>query len=120
MESTATLIYDGNCTFCLRSMDWIRKMALPNCLEFLPCQSESRKTRFPTMSENQCMEAMQLVLPDGRILSGAEAIPELLKRLRGWHLCSHLFSIPGIQWLAPYVYRWVAKNRYSISCLLRK
>ena len=65
------------------------------------------------------MQAMQLVLPNQEILSGADAIPEILNRLQGWSVLQKVFYIPGVHWLAPIVYRWVAKNRYRISCLLK-
>ncbi len=43
------------------------------------------------------MEAIQLVLPDGRALSGAAAVPEILRRLRRWRWLAAAFSVPGAQ-----------------------
>ena len=114
------LIYDGECAFCQGGMRWVQRRALPGQLEFLPCQSPERRARFPWMAEEACLEALQLVLPDGRVLAGDAAIPEILRRLRGWRWLAVLFKLPGVGLFAPRVYAWVARNRYAISCALAR
>jgi len=116
----AVLIYDGACPICQGGMLWVQQRALPGQFEFLPCQSPERRARFPSISEESCLEALQLVLPDGRVLAGAAAMPEILRRLRGWRWLARLFELPGAAAFAPRVYRWVARNRYVISCALAK
>jgi predicted DCC family thiol-disulfide oxidoreductase YuxK len=61
---------------------------------------------------------MQLVLPDGRVLTGADAIPEILARLRQWRRLALLFRLPGARLAAPILYRRIAGHRYRISRLL--
>jgi predicted DCC family thiol-disulfide oxidoreductase YuxK len=87
-------------------------------LEILPCRSAVRRARFPQVAEEACLTAMQLVLPDGRVLSGADAVPELLRRIRGWGWVASVFALPGIRPLARRLYAWVARNRMKISCAL--
>jgi predicted DCC family thiol-disulfide oxidoreductase YuxK len=116
----AVVVYDGTCALCLGGKRWIERRALPGEFEFLPCQSPERRARFPRMSEQTCLEAIQLVLPDGRVLAGDQAIPEILRRLGGWRWVAHLFELPGAGFLAPRLYRWVARNRYAISCAAGK
>ena len=116
----AVLIYDGACPICQRAMRWIERRALPDRFEFLPCQSQERRARFPWMSDQACLEALQLVLPDGRVLAGDAAIPEILRRLRGWRWLTRLFRLPGAGVFAPRLYAWVARNRYAISCALAR
>jgi hypothetical protein len=53
-------------------------------LEVLPWRSAPRRERFPALDARTCTRAMQLVLPDGRTLGGAAAVPEILRRVRGW------------------------------------
>jgi len=120
VSTRATLIYDGECGFCQGAVAWIQPRSGPEDFEFLPCQDPERARRFPTMSREACMTAMQLVLPDGRVLPGEQAIPEILKRLRGWRLLAALFRLPGTGFLARRVYAWVARNRYTISCAVRR
>lgn len=114
------LIYDGACPICQGGMRWVQRRALRGQFEYLPCQSPERRVRFPWMPEQTCLDSLQLVLPDGRILAGDAAIPEILRRLRGWRWLARVFRIPGAGFLAPRLYRWVARNRYTIPCALAR
>jgi predicted DCC family thiol-disulfide oxidoreductase YuxK len=89
-------------------------------LQILPCRSPVRAERFPAISENACMTAMQLVLPDGRVLAGADAVPELLRRIRGLAWLGGLFTVPGMRPLGRLVYGWIARHRMRISCAARR
>src|SRR6266550_892553 len=91
----ATLIYDGECAMC---------------------RASPHRARFPHVSDEQCMTAMQLVLPDGRVLAGADAVPELFARIPHWRWVPALFALPGIRPVARRVYAWIARNRMRISC----
>ena len=115
----AALIYDAECAMCRASALWIMRRALSRgALEILPCRSGATRQRFPQVTEAACLTAMQLVLPDGRVLSGADAVPELLRRIRGWGWVAAVFALPGIRPLARRLYAWVAQNRMKISCAL--
>jgi predicted DCC family thiol-disulfide oxidoreductase YuxK len=104
---------------CRASALWIMRRALSGgALEILPCRAGERRTRFPQVTEEACLSAMQLVLPDGRVLSGADAVPELLRRIRGWGWVAGAFALPGVRPLGRRVYAWVAANRMRISCAL--
>jgi predicted DCC family thiol-disulfide oxidoreductase YuxK len=52
------------------------------------------------------------------VLAGDAAIPEILRRLRGWRWLARVCRLPGIELLAPRLYAWVARHRYQISCML--
>lgn len=66
------------------------------------------------------MEAMQLVMLDGAVYSGDEALPELLSMLRNWRWLAHLFRVPGITLLSPLAYRFVARNRHIFSIFVAR
>ncbi len=113
----AVLIYDGECAMCRASALWVMRLALAGAaLEILPCRSAPRRARFPQISDEACATAMQLVLPDGRVLAGADAAPELLRRIRGLGWLAALFALPGASPLARRFYAWVARNRLRLSC----
>ncbi|MGH7277781.1 MAG: thiol-disulfide oxidoreductase DCC family protein [Candidatus Rokuibacteriota bacterium] len=113
----AVLIYDGECAMCRASALWLMRLALAGgALEILPCRSPVRLARYPQISEAACLRAMQLVLPDDRVLAGADAVPELLVRIRGLGWLARVFALPGVRPLARRVYAWIARNRMRISC----
>ncbi len=62
--------------------------------------------------------AMHLLLPppDGRVLAGADAAPEILRLLPRWRWLAGLFRVPGVRPVAWRVYRWIARQR---RCLVR-
>jgi predicted DCC family thiol-disulfide oxidoreductase YuxK len=117
----AVLVYDGDCAMCRASALWLMRLALAGgALEILPCRSPVRARRFPQISEDACLAAMQLVLPDGRVLAGADAVPELLRRIRGAGWVAVVFGLPGVRPLARRVYAWIARNRMRLSCAARR
>src|SRR5207244_13502624 len=79
-----TLIYDGECGFCQRSVDLLRRWDRERRIALVPFQDRARVAAFqiplPALAA-----AMHLVLrpPDGGVLSGAEAVPELVELLPG-------------------------------------
>lgn len=113
----AVLVYDGECAMCRASALWLMRLALSRGqLEILPCRSPARRARFPQLTDEACLGAMQLVLPDGRVLAGADAVPELLRRIRGLGWLAAGFALPGMRPLARRVYAWLARNRMRLSC----
>jgi len=121
MGAPAVLIYDGDCAMCRASALWLMRRALGSGaaqLELLPCRSPARRARFPAIDEAACLTAMQLVLDDGRVLSGADAVPELLARMPRWRWLRHVFDMPGARPLARRAYAWIARNRMKLSCRL--
>lgn len=118
---TATLIYDGDCSMCWTSAMWLMRRAIAGgsqTLEIVPCRSSVRRERFPFIEDATCLDAMQLVLPDGRVLSGADAVPEILRRIPRWGWMAAFFGLPGARPFARRVYGWIARNRMRLSCRL--
>ena len=68
------LIYDGLCKFCTAgSPTFVRWMGRVET-ELLDFQPPGALDRFPGLTHDACMRAMQLVTPDGRVYAGAEAV----------------------------------------------
>jgi len=114
LKTKALLIYDGDCPLCQRARKWIEAHVPQDTLETLPCQDPDRPARAPMVSLEDCMSAMQLILPDGRLYSADKAFPPLLGMTRYGRYAAWLFYVPGIAWL----YRQVARNRLALSALL--
>jgi len=94
-----------------------RQLPFPGTFEFLPCRPEETRKRFPAIAEAACLQAMHLVLPDGTILAGDQALPELLRRTRRYRRAAILFRFPGAGILSRLLYRAFARRRHRISRL---
>ena len=112
----AVLIHDAECPVCRAAADWIRRNAADSDdFEFLPCRSGETRTRFPSIGESACLQAMHLVLPDGTILAGERAVPEILRRTRRYRWAATLFRLPGAGILSRLLYGAFARRRHRIA-----
>lgn len=112
------LVYDADCPVCRAAADWVRRNeGIPGTFEYLPCRSAEARSRFPAIAEAACLQAMHLVLPDGTILAGENALPEILRRTRRYRWAAVLFRLPGAGILARFLYRAFARRRHRISRL---
>lgn len=97
-------------------MKWIERHAIrKDVFEFIPCQSEERRRRFPEVEDVACCQSLLAALPGNVMLSGDAALPEIVVRLRGFRRFSLLFKIPVVRDLLYILYHWVTNNRYIIS-----
>jgi predicted DCC family thiol-disulfide oxidoreductase YuxK len=118
MSPSVVLVYDADCPVCRAAADWVRcNAAAPGSFEFLPCRSAETRSRFPTIAEAACLRAMHLVLPDGAILAGGQALPEILRRTRRYRWAAVPFRLPGAGIVARLLYGAFARRRHKISHL---
>lgn len=108
--SAATLIYDGECGLCRRAVDRLRGWDREHRLDYVPFQDEETVRRF-AIGLPALAAAMHLVLPDGQVFSGADAVPELGRLLPGKRWWIWGFAVPGVRPVARWVYRWIAQRR---------
>ncbi len=112
-----TLVYDGDCGLCRRSVDLLRRWDREHRIALVPFQDQASVAAFgiplPALAA-----AMHLVLPppDGRVLAGADAVPELLRLVPAKRWLAWGFRIPGVMPLARRLYAWIARRR---RCLVR-
>jgi len=114
-KETPVLIYDGECSVCRSAVEWVRIRSAPETFEYLSCHAGELPRRFPHVEKSACLAAMHLVLPDGRVLAGEQAVPEILLRLRRWRRAAALFRLPGAGILSRAFYRWFAARRHRFS-----
>lgn len=104
-----TMLFDGDCPFCRHWVEKWRKIGLGKVV-YKPYQQALLE--FPQISEKQCQEAVQLILPDGRVLSGAHAVFTALAIAgRSRFLLRWYEQVPFFRRISQAFYRFVAKNR---------
>ncbi len=71
MSTVPVMLYDGDCAFCQRWIDkW--RIATGEEVRFEPYQRAL--AGYPQVTEKECQEAVQLIMPEGTVFSGAHAV----------------------------------------------
>jgi predicted DCC family thiol-disulfide oxidoreductase YuxK len=109
-----TLIYDGDCQFCRRQVDRLRRRDRRGRIEAVPFQTADL-ARFG-IELPAAEDAMHLVTPTGTVWRGAEAARETFRLLPFARPLVWLFRAPGAMFAAERVYRWVARRRHRFGC----
>jgi predicted DCC family thiol-disulfide oxidoreductase YuxK len=111
------VIYDGDCEFC---RTWIARwqQRTGNAVDYEPSQEVA--SRFPEISAEAFSRSVQLVLPDGRVSSGAEAVARLLALPRGPGIFLWIYRhVPGAGRASELAYRAIADHRDAAAALTR-
>lgn len=111
------LIFDGDCHFCSL---WVARwqQSTGERVDYLPLQEPRVAAQFPELSREQLERAVHLVLPEGTIVSGAEAVLRALAAgphggwLLDWYEHSPIFARAS-----EGLYRFVAGHRRFFSSL---
>jgi predicted DCC family thiol-disulfide oxidoreductase YuxK len=103
-----TLVYDGDCGFCTRSVRLVER--LPVRVRVVPWQDADLSALRTT--EDRARHEVLWVPMRGRVRGGAAAVAQLLKHCRApWPVLGWLMDLPLLRGLAELVYRWVADHR---------
>ena len=112
----AVVLFDGDCAFCqwsvriLKSFDWFKRLSMQNARD-----PDQWPTAAEPLSLPKMLEEMHLVTPDRRhTYAGFSAFRWMAWRMPPTMPIAPFLYIPGVLWLGNRVYRWIAKNRYSL------
>lgn len=108
----AELLYDADCGFCRRVLRRYARF-LRRDVRALPLQEYASPDA--RLSQEELQKAITLVLDNGLVYSGAEAIARAIGGP------ARIYFVPGIRQLADLAYGWVARNRGRLpgSCSVR-
>jgi predicted DCC family thiol-disulfide oxidoreductase YuxK len=105
-----TLVYDGTCGFCTRSVRLLEALDRHRRVEVVPFQ----KSGVPAsvgLTVEECETTAWAIAPDGGRYRGAAAANAAVAAALGTPLPLILYSLPGIRQLQNLVYSLVASNR---------
>ena len=109
------IVWDGECGFCRRAVDWALARDRGRCFEAVAYQAVSSPPMTPELRA-ACRIAVHVHTTDGRWLRGGRACLFVLERI-GWPRLARLAATPPLVWLVELGYRVVAANRPVFSRL---
>lgn len=115
-----TAIYDGNCVICnttrhvVNALDWFNKV------EFLDLHRRDEvAARYPFLEYEKSMGEIHVIDEKDVVFAGFNGTRRMLRALPLGLPLWAILHIPGVgNWLGPKIYRFIARNRYSINRLL--
>lgn len=110
------VLYDEDCGFCRWGVDRLLRLARRNELEAVSIQSPEGADLLSSMTADERLESWHVRSPGGRIWSGGEAVPVLLRLLPGGKgLAALAARFPRT---VDRLYRFVARNRSALGRLI--
>ena len=113
------MIYDGDCNFC---KFWIIRWreTTGGRVEYIESQDPRVAEQFPELPQERFETSVQLIEPDGRVYSGAEAVFRALRYgALGSLPLSFYYHVPGARPVTEWCYAFVAGHREFFSTLTR-
>lgn len=109
------VLWDGDCGFCRRSVEWLAAQDKRGALEFKPYQSVDLA---PSLAES-CSHAVHVIKADGEVIRAGRAMMfcGLYTRFSGWaRIAMWPIFLPFIE----IGYKFIASHRMLVSKVLFK
>src|SRR5947207_3292286 len=116
METKARVLYDGDCAFCCKSVELLKRLDWLGQLAYVNVRDESQAfLKEPPVAGAPLLEQMHVLPRDGqRLYGGYRAIRFLAWRLPLTWLAAPFLYLPGMTRLGQKFYLWIARNRFKI------
>ncbi len=113
------MVFDGDCHFC---RSWIARwrQITGEAVDYLPSQDGRVVAQFPEIPRESFTSSVQLILPDGLVYSGAEAVFLALSTNPRWEWPLKVYyGQPFLAGMAERAYGFVARHRTLSSWATR-
>ena len=115
-STKARVLYDGECAFCCKSVELLKKLDWLCKLAYVNVRDESQPIlKRPPVVGAPLLEQMHVLTRDGQhFYGGYRAIRALAWRLPLTWLAAPFLYLPGMTYLGQKLYLWIARNRFKI------
>src|SRR5580658_3114823 len=104
------VLYDADCLFCARLAQRYERLLVSRQFEVLPLQTPWVRAKLG-LADSQLLSEMRLLLPDGTIFGGADALIEISRRYWwAWPL-GRMARVPPVKELLRWGYRCIGRQR---------
>ena len=113
---TVNIVYDGQCAFCIRSLNVVSELDIYGALQFYDSHDPATIEMFPELRGADVDNAMYAVAKSERLYRGFFAFRRLIWSGPLMWVLIPLFYFPGASFFGTRVYTWIAKNRSRFGC----
>ncbi len=109
------MLFDGQCAVCrgsvafLRRLDWLRRLAFVDIHDPAAAGQNLELESRGADGGDPCRDAGR------RIVVGYEAVRHQVGQLPLLMWAYPLLFLPGVTWLGPRLYAWIARRRYRLN-----
>lgn len=112
LKKRPLILWDGDCGFCRRSVEWILKNDKSKTLVAAPFQKHLEWLPQEVIDKSEIQA--HFVSPEGIVWGGADAVVKVLEAAQ-FKSAAAILSLPIMSSLSQVGYRTVAKNRLFFS-----
>lgn len=105
-----TVIFDGGCGMCTRTVRRLAGMDKRHALSFRPCQSLP-DSGLRGITRADCEKAVWIIAPDGHAEQGSRAAVRMLAAMLNHRWPNTVFNLPGVAQVMNAVYKGIASHR---------
>jgi len=116
VTAPALLLWDGDCGFCRRSVQWAERRDTGHSFQAVPYQQAPSPPMTPELRA-ACSRAVHVVTAEGTVLRAGRACLWVLERT-GHRPLARALSLPPLVWAVELGYWLVARNRELASRVL--
>ena len=112
--SRLKLLYDGECPFCCREAQWLKRRDRGGHLVLEDITALGFDPSRYGLTRQEVMDVLHVVLPDGRIVRGAEAVRQAYQAIGlGWLVAPT--RLPVVRGVVDRLYLAFARNRVGLG-----
>jgi predicted DCC family thiol-disulfide oxidoreductase YuxK len=109
-----TLLYDGDCPFCRREVDWLKRQDRQGMLSLEDIGDPAFDPSKYGLTREEVSSVIHGITPDGRVVRRMEAICEAYRAVgKGWLMAPT--GWPGLRAVSDAAYGVFARNRIALG-----
>ena len=109
------VLYDSQREICQACVSWLQILDRRRITRSIPVDADALRELDPRLEVEACLRELHVLGPDGELYTGWDAVARLARLFSLTWILGAAGSIPPIKQLYRLVYRFVARNRHSLS-----
>jgi len=105
------VLWDGDCSFCKNSLEWVQKKNPQGDIQYLSFHEETAKKWREQIGLEALQKSMYVVEENETLYGGSEGFRILLSRIPRYKWLSFLMGLPLIKQCCQFGYSIIANNR---------